>query len=596
MRRATLSLALLTAAAVSSPAPAQAELSKAELAGKAQAVLKTYCQRCHHGPGSDGGEADFLKRSDLVGKQGDEPGYVVPGKPAESLLYQRLAVRRGGKGDMPPSKIGERPSDEDRDVLKRWIEAGAPEFTVPAVAARPFLSLASVLTSIRDHLRKADPDSRPYLRYFSLVHLYNNLRHSDDDLRVTRAALSKALNSLSRKPRIVVPEAVDPAGVILAIDVRDLDWDRDNLWQEVLRAYPYGLKYRNHPALKQLDDELCDLTGCDLAVVRADWFVAAATRPPLYHTLLRIPATAGELERELKVDVAANFLDPRPERIARAGFVKSGVSGQNRLVERHESPLGAYWKSYDFKPDSARANLVRYPLGPLSLFERGKHPYAGQAFVHDGGEIIFPLPNGLQGYMLVNGKDQRIDEGPVPVVSDALKTSGTPAIVTGVSCMACHKHGTLPLTDTVRDSSAVFGEAEKHVRRLYPEARVMTRLVNEDEARFLTALERAIGPFLREPGAPKKPLKELVEPIGEVARAYRLEHLDLQAVACELDVQDPGQLVQAVGETKLKRLGLEALSRPGGAISRLEWEAVDGVSLMQELARELRYTPWGLAK
>jgi serine/threonine-protein kinase len=93
----------------------------------------------------------------------------------------------------------------------------------------------------------------------------------------------------------------------------------------------------------------------------------------------------------------------------------------------------------------------------------------------------------LQGYLLVNGKDERIDEGPIQVVSDPLKTSGTPAIVTGVSCMACHKHGTIPFTDTVREGSAVFADAERHLKRLYPGAKKMGQLVREDEDRFLVA-------------------------------------------------------------------------------------------------------------
>src|SRR5262249_19257350 len=156
-----------------------------------------------------------------------------------------------------------------------------------------------------------------------------------------------------------------------------------------------------------------------------------------------------------------------------------------------------YWKSYDFKPDSGRAKLTRFPLGPLNLFAEGKHPYPKQAFVHAGGEIIFGLPNGLQGYMLVDGKDNRIDEGPIQVVSDALKTSGTPAIVNGVSCMACHKHGMLPLTDTIREGSSVFGEAEEKVRRLYPESKKMNELLDADQRRFLDALDRAVGKFLR---------------------------------------------------------------------------------------------------
>jgi hypothetical protein len=78
--------------------------------------------------------------------------------------------------------------------------------------------------------------------------------------------------------------------------------------------------------------------------------------------------------------------------------------------------------------------------------------------------------------------------------------------------------------------------------------------------------------------------------VGDLAVFYRLNFLDLKAIAAELDVDDPQTIVRTVGETKLKRLGLDRLLR-GGEVSRQEWEAVDGLSLMQELARELRLTP-----
>jgi serine/threonine-protein kinase len=266
------------------------------------------------------------------------------------------------------------------------------------------------------------------------------------------------------------------------------------------------------------------------------------------------------------------------------------VSGQNRLVERHDARFGAYWKSYDFKPASGRSKLTRFPLGPLRLFPEDQHPFPAQAFVHDGGEILFHLPNGLQGYYLVNGQDGRIDAGPIDVVSDALKTSGTAEIVTGVSCMACHKLGLLPLKDTIRDHNAVFGAADQQVQRLYPKAQVMDRLVQQDIDRFKAALEQAIGPFLRDGDAATRPIQEFPEPIGEVARFYRLNYLDLKTIACELDVESPQEILQRVGETKLKRLGLDGLDRDG-VIGRLEWEAGEGLSLMQELARELRRTP-----
>jgi serine/threonine-protein kinase len=560
------------------------------MAAQARAVLKTYCHRCHHGEGSEGGDFDVLQTETLTTpREGDKP-YVVAGKPADSYLFQRMALRKGGKGDMPPKNIPERPSDADKALVRQWIEAGAPPFT--EVVGRKFIPLKSVLTAIAEHLENQPRDTRPHLRYFTLTHLYNNPRVTDEDLRAARAALSKAINSLTWSSHVALPEPIDKEETILVLDVRDVDWDKNDLWREVLRAYPYGLKYRNHPELARLDERLCELTGCDMPLVRADWFVATATRPPLYHALLELPARACDLEKKLDVDIAASFLDPKPERIARAGFSRSGVSGQNRLVERHRAAHGAYWKSYDFKPDSGRAKLTRFPLGPLNLFPAGHHPFADQAFAHDGGEILYNLPNGLQGYLLVNGKDERIDEGPIQVVGDVLKTSGTPAIVTGVSCMACHKHGTIAFTDTVRDHSSVFGEPEQHLRRLYPEVKVMNRLLQEDETRFLGALEKAVGKFLRVGADEKKPLKDFAEPVGDVARRYRIEFLDLKAVALELDVEDPESLVHKIGEKRFKQLGLEALLKPGGVIGRLEWESGRGDSLMQEVAQELRFTSW----
>lgn len=232
------------------------------------------------------------------------------------------------------------------------------------------------------------------------------------------------------------------------------------------------------------------------------------------------------------------------------------------------------------------------PLVPF-VFPAGRHPFPNQAFVQAGGEIIFHLPNGLQGYLLVDGQNQRIDEGPIQVVGDALKTSGTPAIVTGVSCMACHKQGMIPFTDSIRDGSAVFGVADQKVKDLYPPARVMNRLIERDQQRFLQASDQAIGPFLRTGLDKGRPAADFPSPMGEVARTYRRGFLDLRAVASELDVEKPEDLPRRVGVKKLKQLGLEAPAQDKGVVGRLEWEAVDGISLMQELARELGTTPFG---
>jgi hypothetical protein len=562
-------------------------LDAASSAIAARNVLRQYCHRCHEGQGSAGGDFDLLKHADLLSAPSDE-NLIVPKHPEQSLVVRRIV-----KGEMPP---GDQPRPDLKDLasLWQWIDAGSPEF--PKSESRQFIPLQTVLDQMVAYLRdpKLDRRDRPFQRFFTLHQLYNNPAVSDDDLRMYRAALSKAINSLSQKPAIVLPQAIDPQQTLFVVDIRRLDWDRKNLWEEILRAYPYGLTYASNPdrALQTAGDELAELTDCEMPFIRADWFVATATRPPLYDTLLQLPANARMLESELGVDVAANFDSPMPDRIARAGFAHSGVSGQNRLVERHSSKNGSYWKSYDFKPDNPRSKLTLYPLGPLNLFAKGRHPYPDQAFVHDGGEIIFSLPNKLHGYMLIKGDEERIEVGPIAVVSDALKTSGTPEIVAGVSCMACHTHGLLPVKDTIRESSAVFGAAERKVRDLFPPRKTMDQLLKQDREEYTAALEKAVGPFLRQGADKDKPLEQFPDPVGIAARHYRLEFLDLQTVAKELDLESSDVILQNVGATKLKRLGLETLLKPGGVISRAEWEATAGVSLMQQLARELRCTPW----
>jgi serine/threonine-protein kinase len=553
-----------------------------QLAVHARAVLKTYCYRCHHGPGSEGdGGWDALKVETLTATRDGEAPYVVPGKPAESYLFQRLALRKGGRGDMPPAKIPERPSDADKTAVKRWIEAGAPPF--PAGEGRPYVSTREALGAVRDDLERADPEDRPYLRYFTLAHLHNNPRVPDGDLRVYRAALSKAVNSLSWRPRIVLPRAVDRHQAVFAVDVRRLGWDRPDLWRELLRAYPYGLRYdrQGDPELRKLDDALGRLTGCDLPLVRADWFVATAARPPLYHALLRLPGSAADLERKLGVDAAADFAR---DELARAGFSASGVSGQNRLVERHDSLYGAYWKSYDFKPGNPRGSLTRFPLGPAFP----GNPFPEQAFAHDGGEIIFELPNHLHGYLLVDGTGKRIDEGPIDVVGDALKTSGTNAIVTGLSCMACHKHGLVPFKDQVRQGAAVAGDARRKVRRLFPDAKAMQDEVQEDADRYLRALEKAAGPFLKAGEDRARDIRDFPEPVGEIARLYRLQDVGLATAAFELGVARPDDLRDLIaGNKRLRDMGLAPLLQEGGGIRRNDWERVGARSLFQRVALEI---------
>jgi hypothetical protein len=143
--------------------------------------------------------------------------------------------------------------------------------------------------------------------------------------------------------------------------------------------------------------------------------------------------------------------DIRQDRAARAAFNSSGISRNNRLIERHESTNGAYWRSDDFAGNSDRKNIFAHPLGPGA---------GDDEFDHDGRETIFALPNGLSGYMLMDARGTRIDKGPMEIVRDNKQADG--AVVNGISCMSCHNRGLIEKADQLREVVEQTKAFDKH--------------------------------------------------------------------------------------------------------------------------------------
>src|SRR5207302_1667751 len=198
-------------------------------------------------------------------------------------------------------------------------------------------------------------------------------------------------------------------------------------------------------------------------------------------------------------------------------------------------------------------------------------------FRHDGGEVLFHLPNGLLGYLQVDGRDGRVDEGPVELLGDPHRTSGTARVVTGLSCLACHDRGLKGgFKDTVRDGTALAGEAREKVRALYPAAEAMNKLVEEDTGRFRKALDRATGELLRAGGGRGRDLHTWPEPIGALARPYLLREMGPEEAALELGLPDVEKLQSAIrADDHLRQLGLGPLA-VGGTIKRETWASLEG--------------------
>jgi hypothetical protein len=581
----------------------------------AQAILTKYCAECHSASSAEGGIDYASDLGKLVSSK-----KVVPGKPDESRVLKRM-LEADEEARMPPPYATHPTLIADEiDVVSRWIAEGAklpePKQT-QAEPSRERMSNRQVLEAMHRHLSKLDPRDRAFQRYFTLQHLHNlpGDQFSAVQLRMVRGATSKVLNSLSWRAFMVLPRPIDADGTVLAIDLRDLDWDaakspdQVDFWQHLLDGYPYGLTFDQVPKddeTQALASEVYQMAGTRLPAIRADWFVANASRPPYYHKLLydlvlpnvalrakvdvadpdggtikEFAMSAQDLENFLRVDVAGNL---RRNRAARSGFAKSNVSSGSRMLERHEALFGAYWKSYDFTRKNIDQDVLRKPLGPVDVFHSKNANRV--AFQHDGGEVIFNLPNGLQGYLLVDYRDERLAFAPPSLVSDGSRALGNAQIVNGISCMYCHSAGMIRgFQDEVRFGALALESDDRAVmRRLYLDPSDFDALIEKDEKRFAEAAEKCLTPYL-EPG---DFAAGIPEPIKAVAQRFVTRDLSLIDIATELDVNAEELKAKIRNNVNLTRkIGLAGVAE-GGKIKRASWEKGAGISLFQSAAMELK--------
>ncbi|MCY4552505.1 MAG: TonB family protein, partial [Candidatus Poribacteria bacterium] len=232
-------------------------------------------------------------------------------------------------------------------------------------------------------------------------------------------------------------------------------------------------------------------------------------------------------------------------RVWRAGFNESGVSVNNRIVERHNSRYGAYWKSYDFAGNVGTQNIFTHPLN----------------FTHDGGEIIFNLPNGLQAYYLTTATGERLDEAPINIVSNA--GARDPIVRNGLSCMGCHTEGMKMFEDQMRlvieqNRNPSYDKAQ--ALRLYAEKSKMDTLVREDISRYRRAIEAAGGVF-----GGSEPIQQLVKQFEGP--------LDATHAAAEVGLETDDFLKKIRENSTLQNAGLLVLAVEKGTVKRDAWES-----------------------
>jgi len=241
------------------------------LAGQAQEVLARHCRACHDGAEGKAG-LDVLDRKQLL-----DSGLINLATPASSELLDLVE-----SGSMPPGKHRKVPA-ADREALLRWVKAKAPTESPSAYVLRHLL---------RDWRTLPDAD-KPNARYLSLAHLAGP--ESAKRLEAFRKELTDLLTFFKPTKKAGRAKPIDPAGLVLRIDLAALGWDlksfeeRDafnddpkvrkqakvsqvNLYDLLLLEYPYGSISFSSPHFEGLRRYLDKAKPVrPVPWVRADW-------------------------------------------------------------------------------------------------------------------------------------------------------------------------------------------------------------------------------------------------------------------------------------------------------------------------------------
>lgn len=471
-------------------------------------VLDKHCARCHQQDKLVDRERPAKNFGNVL--QLDElavnPHYVLPGNPLGSKLFRQIVDKEMPYDIYYEGSSHAPPSEADLKALENWVSALGTK-AVASCETHKFITPDDMASFMAADLGKQRPQRRATTRYLTLTHL-TNICVDPAAMRVYQQAAVKFLNSLSRSSDVVKLETIDPEGSILRFNLVDLGWKSAD-WDNVIVVYPY-----NAVPDSEASRTLASGAATPMPYVRADWFAFTASQPPLYDVLLQLPNTFQQLAREQGVDVEGNI---RNFVAQRAAFQRSGVSQNNRLIERHPSRSGFFWTSYDFAGNRDRQSLFDFPLGPTGP----------NAFHHDGGETIYSLPNGFQAYYLNTAKGDRIDKGPTAIVRDPSRKDFS--VTNGISCMGCHDQGMRKAKDDVRELALKGRVFPKDIRDavegLYPPHEKMDALIEDDAKRFANAMKRAgLDSTLKLNG---------IEMINALAKRYE-DDLDLTLAASEL--------------------------------------------------------------
>jgi len=498
-------------------------------------ILQTNCGTCHIGQGAQGDFGYLLDMDQLIAG-----GKIIPGNKEDSQLYVRMVA-----GTMPPAyqRVIQTPTYGQIDLVGQFIdelkgfEDPQGECTAPA-----FMGVDEQIDAMQQDMARLDATDQPFTRYMTITYS-SNAGDCGRALERQRFALFKGINSVSTETRVVQPQAINDDQTIYRIDIRDYGWDRqidlqdndisdpanidfNDGWEAIVAdpgAAPFAVEYQGDQA-----DQLKADAGTLIPFMPVNAFIQATEFGALYYTLIGGRNNLFDFELDvLGIDTAAEIAD---DNLLRAGFANSGVSKQERVLNRFDNGVAgnlAYWISFDFDGGNGNGtvngvtNGFEVNVANESIFDNPLD------FAFAGGEAIFNLPNGMQAYYVAAANGQRLDEAPIGVVIDPAQNNGL--VTNGASCHSCHNIGMITFTDTVRkyviDNKVQFdNDTFEAVMEQYPLPNVFQDAMDRDSEVHLSATERA--------GVPR----DTPDAVSRVYLDFRLGNVNSRLAAGEFGV------------------------------------------------------------
>jgi hypothetical protein len=494
---------------------------------------------------------------------------------------------------------------------------------------------------IKEAAAHLSPVNLTYIRYLSIHNVPAELRP------LYAECISLLINELSREPNLVIPPRIGPDGILIRLNLRDYGitpeaWDKlgdvdPYFHQEAVEKQilvkqatriikePYEVeekvlvdsgkgyyveqikkvtKYRERevadtattqdtgkdrivrtPGAAWLDKDAVALLlrylypvaekqpQVPAPLLRGDWWLVTASLPPFYYDLLGLKTLDDAKDLALFDRRAKRFTQAKATVVfSGSGGITRRVARNNRIMEYEGTIFGGFWQTFDFKTSIKKQNVINNFLNE----ER------------DGGEIIFALPNGLQGYFLINGKNERVDEVPIDIAIDS--TNQDARVRCGRSCMTCHLQGIQPFQSDFKvevglktlvdlgikyDNPEQAEELVRDIRRVFeaPDFRAIVRLQNN---RFNTAVRVATG----------KTAAAMATQFLQVYDDYAEVPMDADRLVYEAGISDLD--VQAAIKVQLNGTNngvlLRRLLQPPLAIRRDQWEESYGDFMLRVLA------------